>query len=75
MAEIFPVKSASFLLDFASCSAATALCSVMSTPQVMQILVGVSVVLHAFGIPFSGSTLPVFQRYWSSSNARTLTSH
>lgn len=38
MAEIFPVKSASFLLDFASCSAATALCSVMSTPQVTQVL-------------------------------------
>lgn len=34
MAEMFPVKSASFLLDFASCSAATALCSIMSTPQV-----------------------------------------
>ncbi|CAN0307130.1 unnamed protein product, partial [Hapterophycus canaliculatus] len=34
MADIFPVKSASFLLDFASCSAATTLCSVMSTPQV-----------------------------------------
>lgn len=48
MAEIFPVKSASFLLDFASCSAATALCSVMSTPQVIQIVVGRSQALGSF---------------------------
>eukprot|EP00904_Undaria_pinnatifida_P010843 jgi/Undpi1/688/HiC_scaffold_10.g04152.m1 len=44
MAELFPVKSASFLLDFASCSAATALCSVMSTPQMVltnRIMAGV----------------------------------
>ncbi|CAM9151879.1 unnamed protein product [Ectocarpus sp. 13 AM-2016] len=44
MAEMFPVKSASFLLDFASCSAATALCSVMSTPQMVltnRIMAGV----------------------------------
>ena len=34
MAELLPVRSASFLLDFASSSTATALCSVMSTPQV-----------------------------------------
>lgn len=31
------MRSASFLLDFASCSAATALCSVMSTPQVIPL--------------------------------------
>lgn len=37
MAEILPARSASFLLDFASCSAATALCSVMSTPQVIPL--------------------------------------
>lgn len=44
MAEMFPVKSASFLLDFASCSAATALCSIMSTPQMVltnRIMAGV----------------------------------
>ncbi|CAM9524335.1 unnamed protein product [Scytosiphon promiscuus] len=44
MADIFPVKSASFLLDFASCSAATTLCSVMSTPQMVltnRIMAGV----------------------------------
>ncbi|CAM9257909.1 unnamed protein product [Ectocarpus fasciculatus] len=44
MAEMFPLKSASFLLDFASCSAATALCSVMSTPQMVltnRIMAGV----------------------------------
>ncbi|CAM9638312.1 unnamed protein product, partial [Ascophyllum nodosum] len=44
MAELLPVRSASFLLDFASSSTATALCSVMSTPQMVltnRIMAGV----------------------------------
>lgn len=44
MAELLPARSATFLLDFVSCSAATAFCSVMSTPQMVltnRIMAGV----------------------------------